>query len=87
MRTLRLATGPSYYTKRGARHYLYGQPHELLRVAVEPMPGIKLVPSEYRDLAEAFSEKECDILPPTMQLIVQLKSYQGLIYLSQKCIQ
>lgn len=30
----------------------------------EQPPGIALIPKEYQDLAELFSEAECNMLPP-----------------------
>ncbi|KAK9395445.1 retrotransposon-derived protein PEG10 [Crotalus adamanteus] len=39
-------------------------PNERAHMAVSLTPGEPVIPKEYLDLAEVFSEKECDALPP-----------------------
>ncbi|KAK9395824.1 retrotransposon-derived protein PEG10 [Crotalus adamanteus] len=39
-------------------------PNEQAHMAVSLTPGEPVIPKEYLDLAEVFSEKECDALPP-----------------------
>lgn len=50
-------------SKPNQQEFSEGEP-EWLKAAAEWPPGMPPIPKEYRDLAEAFREKECDILPP-----------------------
>lgn len=61
---------------------------EHMRVATKSKPREPAILKEYQDLAEVFSKKESDVLPPPIAPhTMQLRSYQGRNCLSLRCIQ
>lgn len=53
---------------------------ERIKAASKLAPKVQTIPPKYQDLAEAFSEKECNVLPPTVPQTVQLRFCQGQNY-------